>query len=64
MGEKSCEPYLAREGEKMDKTLLEGITSSQDWARLRSRYKEYYYKLSLEPMSERTPLAPTIKDCG
>ncbi len=60
-GDRMIQAYLAREAEKIDATLLEGITSSQQWEKLRPQYKaEYYYMLGLAPMPEKTPLAATI----
>ncbi|MGO9112616.1 MAG: alpha/beta hydrolase family protein [Thermoguttaceae bacterium] len=60
-GDRMIQEYLAREAEKIDATLLEGVTSSQQWEQLRPKYKaEYYYMLGLAPMPEKTPLAATI----
>jgi len=53
--------YLAREAEKLDATLLDGISSRQQWEKLRPKYEqEYFYMLGLWPMPEKTPLAATI----
>ena len=60
-GDRMIQEYLAREAEKIDATLLEGLTSRQQWENLRPRYRaEYYYMLGLPPMPEKTPLAATI----
>jgi dienelactone hydrolase len=60
-GDRLIQEYLAHEAEKIDATLLEGITSGQQWEKLRPKYKtEYYYMLGLWPMPEKTPLSATI----
>lgn len=53
--------YLRTQTEKLESGFLDGVTSVEDWTRLRPRFKEeYFYMLGLWPLPEKTPLSATI----
>ncbi len=60
-GDAMIQAYLARQTEKIESGFLEGVASSDDWEKLRTRYEaEYFYMLGLSPGEAKTPLATTV----
>jgi hypothetical protein len=60
-GDPLIQAYLARETEKIEGGFLEGVASSDDWEKLRPRYREqYFYMLGLAPGEAKTPLNATV----
>ncbi len=60
-GDAMMQAYLAAQADQLHATFLEGVTSAEQWQKLRQRYtEEYSYMLGLWPLPPRTPLKATI----
>jgi dienelactone hydrolase len=60
-GDEMIQRYLAREAQKIHDGFLQGVKSTEDWQKLRPRYKqEYFHMLGLWPMPPKSPLHATV----
>ena len=60
-GDEMIQGYLSREAQKIHDGFMQDVESSEDWEKLRPRYKqEYLHMLGLWPMPAKTPLEATV----
>src|SRR5437764_15327013 len=60
-GDEMIQAYLRAETEKLESRFLDGVTTAEEWTKLRPKFKEeYLYMLGLWPLPDKNALEAKI----